>query len=190
MNLIYNKDAIWETDNYEVVLVGTNIYCSMDNCFPFKMIHKYPYLVEADDSTPFADQRKLGKRITVEGTPIISLLYICTNGPYRSTKLDYDALENCLRTANVEFKGKRVMTTLLGCSPFDGNGDKDKVLKIIEQSTPDLDLDIYVYEQKYKTKERKELLLKHGLQFRRCPRHKYAEMMSKQKELLKKNYLL
>ena len=43
--------------------------------------------------------------------------------------IDYDALEKCLRTANAEFKGKKVMSTIIGSSNFDGKGDRKNVWK-------------------------------------------------------------
>ena len=48
------------------------------------------------------------------------------------------------------------MATILGSSQFDGNGDKDKCLKIIEGSTKDLDITLYDYEQKKRADEIRE----------------------------------
>lgn len=39
------------------------------------------------------------------------------------------------------------MTTIIGSTKFDGKGDKEKCLKIIEENTKDLDLYVYDYEQ-------------------------------------------
>ena len=39
------------------------------------------------------------------------------------------------------------MTTVLGSTKFDGKGDRDKCLKIIEDNTKDLDLYIYDFPQ-------------------------------------------
>ena len=74
-------------------------------------------------------------------------MYIGTYPSRNSVYIDYVALENCLKTANAEFKGKKVMTTLLGTTKFDGKGDREKCLKIIEENTNDLDLYIYDFEQ-------------------------------------------
>ena len=56
-------------------------------------------------------------------------------------------MEKCLKTANNEFKGKKVLTTLLGSTRFDGRGEREKCLEIIDKNTKDLDLYIYDYEQ-------------------------------------------
>lgn len=158
MNIITGKDAIWETDKYDVVLVGTSIYCMLTNGFQSKIRFKYPYVDKENNKTPFGDKRKLGKRLTVdpieEGQPIISLLYICKYPHSKRVFVDYDALENALATTNAEFKGKKVMTTLLGESAFDGNGDREKLLKIIEENTKDLDLDVYDYKQLPRIREK------------------------------------
>lgn len=158
MNIIKDKDPIWETEKYDVILVGTSIYCMLTNGFQSKIRFKYPYVDDANNKTPFGDKRKLGKRLTVEpiedGQPIISLLYIANYPHSKRVFVDYEALENALATANAEFKGKKVMTTLLGESAFDGNGDREKLLKIIEENTKDLDLDVYDYKQLPRLREK------------------------------------
>ena len=158
MNIIKDKDPIWETEKYDVILVGTSIYCMLTNGFQSKIRFKYPHVDDANNKTPFGDKRKLGKRLTVEpiedGQPIISLLYIANYPHSKRVFVDYEALENALATANAEFKGKKVMTTLLGESAFDGNGDREKLLKIIEENTKDLDLDVYDYKQLPRLREK------------------------------------
>ena len=148
VTIIKNKEAIYETDNYDVVLMGVSTHNMFMGNFQGKMAVKYPIVEKVNNSTPYGDKRKLGKRITIDDNkPMISLMYICTYPSRKSDYIDYDALENCLKTANTEFKGKRVMTTLLGSTKFDGKGDREKCLKIIEENTKDLDLYIYDFEQ-------------------------------------------
>lgn len=36
MNIIKDSDLIWETDNFDVILVGTTIYCSLQMVFKEK----------------------------------------------------------------------------------------------------------------------------------------------------------
>ena len=55
---------------------------------------------------------------------------------------DVDALK-----ANIEFSGLNVATTLIGCSKYDGNGNRDKVLEIILNNSNDMNLFVYDYEQ-------------------------------------------
>lgn len=147
VTVIKDKEAIYDTDNFDVVLMGVSTHNMFMGNFQGKMAVKYPIIEKANNSTPYGDKRKLGKRVTIENnTPIISLMYICTYPSRKDSYIDYDALENCLRTANAQFKGKKVLTTVLGSTKFDGKGDKAKCMKIIEECTKDLDLYVYDYE--------------------------------------------
>lgn len=153
IQFIKDKDAIWETDNYDVVLLGTSINNMLTNGLQSKMRIKYPELDVANKSTNYGDTRKLGKRLNVGEKPIVSLMYICKFPRSNRETLDYEALEKCLVSANEEFKGKNVMTTILGTSIFDGNGDREKVLEIINRTCTDMNLTIYDYVQLRKRDE-------------------------------------
>ena len=78
------------------------------------------------------------------------LCYI-SRGRYRPDKIpdtvDYEALASCLSLINKNFPGKRVATTIIGHSPYEGGGDRDKIMKLLEEKLPDVDLYVYDYEQ-------------------------------------------
>lgn len=156
LKIIKDKDPIWDTDKFDVILIGTSIYNQLNGGFQSKMKYKYPMVDEKNRETKYADFSKLGTRITINDTPIISLMYICGYPRPNIDTVDYDSLTKCLLTANAEFRGKKVMATILGSSQFDGNGDKDKCLKIIEDSTKDLDITLYDYDQKKRADEIRE----------------------------------
>lgn len=156
LKIIKDKDPIWDTDKFDVILIGTSIYNQLNGGFQSKMKYKYPMVDEKNRETKYADFSKLGTRITINDTPIISLMYICGYPRPNIDTVDYDSLTKCLLTANAEFRGKKVMATIIGSSQFDGNGDKDKCLKIIEDSTKDLDITLYDYEQKKRADEIRE----------------------------------
>ena len=156
LKIIKDKDPIWETDKFDVILIGTSIYNQLNGGFQSKMKYKYPMVDEKNRETKYADFSKLGTRITINDTPIISLMYICGYPRPNIDTVDYDSLTKCLLTANAEFRGKKVMATIIGSSQFDGNGDKDKCLKIIEDTTKDLDITLYDYEQKKRADEIRE----------------------------------
>lgn len=148
VTIIKNKEPIYDTDDYDVVLVGVSTHNQLRGNFQAKIGKKYPIVEEVYDNTPYGDLRKLGKRITFDDLqPIISLMFVCTYPSRKGAFLDYDALEKCLKTANAEFKGKKVMTTIVGASTFDGKGDRRKCLKLLRDCTKDLDLYVYDYEQ-------------------------------------------
>lgn len=190
IKIIKDKDLIWDAENFDVVLVGTSIYCTLGNGFQSKLRLKYPIIEKENDKTPYGDYRKLGKRLTIsnKNMPTISLMYICDRGKYNRTVIDYEALENCLRTANVEFENKSVVTTVLGASSFDGNGDKEKCLEIIEKCTPNLDLTIYDYEQ-LSTNEEKKIYIKYLRELEHINKEEYKKLKKDFKNYLIKNYL-
>lgn len=147
ITIVKDKEPIYDTDNFDVVLLGVSTHNILMGNFQGKMGIKYPIVEKVNNGTPYADLRKLGKRVTIDDNkPIISLMYICTYPSRKDNFIDYEALENCLRTANAEFKGKKVLTTVLGSTKFDGKGDRDKCMKLIEECTKDLDLYVYDYE--------------------------------------------
>lgn len=144
------QDAINEVEKYDVVMIATTTYSMLHGGFAMKMKNKFPIIQEINDRQPYADQRRLGKRLTLkikDNGLLVSLLY-CTHYP-NSTRdyLDYEALEKCLITANKEFKGKKVMCDFLGATRFNGNGDKERCRSIIEKTITDIDLTVYDYEQ-------------------------------------------
>lgn len=148
IRVIENVDAFWEIDRYDVVLLGCSIYCMIEGGFGGKLKNRFPIIREVDDKTPYADTRKLGTRVNIKETkPMFSLAYICKYPMKKKPTVDYDALEKCLQTFNNEFKGKKVITTILGHSKYDGYGDKDKCLEIMRRCLTDVDVDIYDYRQ-------------------------------------------
>ena len=188
MKVIKDIDPINITDDYDVILVGTSIYCMMPNGFQSKIRFKYPEIEEANDSSPYGDQRKLGKRLTLYGSPIISLLYITKYPNYNRDYLDYDALRNCLLTATAEFRGKKVMATVIGASLYDGNGDKERILQIMEECTKGLDLDVFDYHQMSRQDEMK-LWRRKIYRVKLTDKEKYRTLRNKREEIYKKLYL-
>lgn len=79
LKIIKDIDPINITDEYDVLLIGTSIACSLTNGLQGKIANKYPYVDEANNKLPYRDNRRLGKRLTLkeDGKPIISLLFIC-----------------------------------------------------------------------------------------------------------------
>lgn len=189
MNIVKNKDLIWETDNYDVILLGTSIYCMLSNGFQSKMMLKYPF-IEERNNTRYGDISKLGERITIEedNSPIISLMYICKHPNKTKETISYEALEKSMRTAMAEFKGKKIATTVLGSSMFDGNGNKEKILEIMEECTKGYDIDVYDYKQLDK-KDEIELIKRKIIAVKDSNPERYYEMWNKREEIFKTMYL-
>lgn len=191
IRIIHDKDPIWEVEKYDVVLVGVSIYNSMPNGFQMKIANKYPEVREANKSTNYADTRKYGKRLDIEGDeghPTISLLFISGYRNKNKPSTNYEALENALTTANVEFKGKKVLTTMLGASRFDGGGDYDKCLEIIERCTKDMYVDIYDCPQYTRDEEYRRIMHEiHLLKIK--SKEEFKEAMLNRFQIMKDNYI-
>lgn len=189
MNIIKDKDLIWDSDKYDVILVGTSIYNLLTQGFQSKMAVKYPYIVGTNNTTKYADTRKYGKRLTIQGEPIISLMYICGYPNSKRDYLNYDALEHCLKTANSEFKGKTVATTVLGSSLFDGNGSKERCMSIIKANAIDLNLTIYDFQQFNRRQEIAMVCSKWNEYARKGEWKKWKELKKHKDDIIAKLYL-
>lgn len=154
---IKDIDLINDTDNYDVILVGTNTYLTLSNGFQRKIKFKYPEANELNMSTKYGDSNKMGTiKYDISKKPIICFCYISKGYNFRpdipNSYVDYDALEKCIKTVNLELTGKKVATTILGTSRFDGNGNRDVIIKILENNNENIDLYVYDYHQ-YSVKE-------------------------------------
>lgn len=165
MYLIKDLDLINDVEKFDVILVGTNTYCTMNNGFQGKIRRKYNFVYQMNCKTRYGDINKLGTRITTKITkPIFSLCFISKGYNFRPKSnpefIDYAALENCIKTANVEFSGMRVATTIMGSTEFDGGGNKDKILKILEENSNRMILYVYDYTQYSGKTERAKVFVK------------------------------
>ena len=153
MTIIEDKDLIYDVRDYYAVLVGVNIMNTMGNGFPHKVAVSFKNVAKMNKETAYGDPKKLGSLRVVRGVPegpFFALCYI-SKGRYRPDKVpdtvDYEALASCLTLANKVFKGKKVATTIIGHSDYEGGGDREKILKLLEEKMPDVDLYVYDYEQ-------------------------------------------
>ena len=76
---------------------------------------------------------------------------------------------------------KHIACPLLGSSRFDGNGDKDKILSIFNDTIKDLDLTIYDYYQKSRHEEMKEVREKE-LEVKKEDSEAYYKMVRERKK--------
>ena len=162
MEIIENVDLYSDVNKYDVILVGTNIYSNMSQGFQRKVMLNFPYVQEKNMSTKYGDVNKLGTILECkkDGNPTFTLLYI-NKGNFRpdikKEYLDYEALEKCLGLINVLYKGKTVASTILGLSRFEGNGDRNKILGILERNSANINLILYDYEQLSRSEELKKI---------------------------------
>lgn len=189
ITIIKNVDLSEEIDKYEFLIVTTNTYCTMRNGFEHDVSLDYPYVYETNLKTKYGDISKMGTIIecSKENEPTFILAFICKGYPYRKNKgelqdyLSYESLEKCLKLINVKYKGKTIASPFIGCSKFDGNGDKNKVLEIIEKTLTDVNIVIYDYEQEERD-EKRIRIYKEEMEVKKKDYYAYYDMVKKRKE--------
>jgi hypothetical protein len=186
IKIIKDIDLFDHFSEYDSILIGTNTYCTMSQGIQLKVMLNYPYVYEKNLETKYADPEKLGTILECKSDdePTFCLCFIANGYGFRpdlnKDYLSYESLEKCLRLVNILYKGKKIATTLLGSSRFDGNGDRDKILEIFNNSITDVDLTIYDYYQKSRAEEMKEIRDKE-LEVKKTNREEYYKMVAERK---------
>ena len=193
LSFIKDIDLFNDIEKYDVVLIGTNIYNTLGNGIQRKIRKKYPLVHKENLKTKYGDKSKLGTTLSIDiGGTIIMLCYITgypNARPDLSTDyLDYEALIKCLQFANSTLQGKKVATTLIGSSRFDGNGNRDKVLSLIKDNCNDLNITIYDYEQMSRDEENKAQWLEIQ-KYKDSDYDLYKRLSHERKKNWKKTYL-
>ena len=194
VNIIEDVDIMNHINDYDMVLIGTNVYCTLSQGVQREIALNYPYVRELNLSTKYGDISKMGTLIECkkENEPLILLLFICRGYPCKKVNgddyLSYESLEKCLRLVNVMHKGKNIACPLLGCSRFDGNGNKEKVLKIFRETLTDVDITIYDYYQRSRN-EKQIATRKKELEVKQKDYNAYREMVKQRKEEAEKRFL-
>ena len=196
INVIKDEDIYWHFREYDIILIGTNIYCTMSQGIQLKVMLNYPYVYEKNLETKYGDMDKMGTILECksENEPTFCLCFITKGYNFRpdleKDYLSYDALENALKLVNIKYKGKKIACPLLGSSRFDGNGDKEKILNIFKKALTDVECTVFDYFQKSRAEEMKEVRDRE-LAVKKVDRKAYYKMVSERKkkadERFKKN---
>ena len=157
LNIIKDQSLIEHVYEYDVILVGTSIMNALGNGFQYQVKVNFPEVEKSNKKTKYGDHRKLGNVTVVNTNPIFCLLFI-NKGGYRTDLnpdyLDYEALESCMKLINENFKGKKIASTIIGSSEYEGNGDQDKIMEILETNSSNIELTLYDFQQEDRLKER------------------------------------
>jgi len=194
INIIKDEDIMNHINEYDVVLIGTNVYCTLSQGVQRDIALNYPYVREMNLATKYGDIDKLGTLLEckIENEPFITLLYICRGYPCKKVHgddyLSYESLERCLRLINVKYKGLQIACPLLGCSRFDGNGDREKVIQIFNDCLTNVNIDVFDFFQKSRNEKQIETRKKE-LAVKAKDYHAYYEMVKKRKEDAEKRFL-
>ena len=187
INVIKDEDIYLHFREYDIILIGTNIYCTMSQGIQLKVMLNYPYVYEKNLETKYGDMDKMGTILECksENEPTFCLCFITKGYNFRpdleKDYLSYDALENALKLVNIKYKGKKIACPLLGSSRFDGNGDKEKILNIFKKALTDVECTVFDYFQKSRAEEMKEVRDRE-LAVKKDNRKAYYEMVRKRKE--------
>ena len=187
VKLIKDIDLIRHIEEYDYTIIPMNCYNQFGNGFVYKVKENYPYTSEIEKFTNYGDSRKLGKILEIqygENNPKFIVCYITFLCNYRpdliKDYLDYDALRDCIIKINNEYPNKNIACTMIGCSEFDGNGNKEKVLQILNEYANDINLYVYDYKQKKQTDEKLEYF-KFLCFLKKCHENSYYEILRKDK---------
>jgi hypothetical protein len=193
INTVKDEDIMGHINDHDIILIGTNVYCTLSQGVQREIALNYPYVREMNFQTKYGDENKLGTILEckVINEPVISLLYICRGYPCKKVNgndyLSYESLEKCLKLINVKYKGLNIGCPLLGCSRFDGNGNKERVIKIFEKYLTNVNVTIYDYYQMSR-KEKQISTLKKEMEVKSKDYSAYREMVKQRKEEAEKRF--
>ena len=187
INVIKDIDIYDHFNEYDVILIGTNLYCTMSQGVQLKVMLNYPYVYNKNLNTKYGDKSKLGTILECkeENEPTFCLCFITEGYNFRpdlqKDYLSYEALENTLKLVNIKYKGKKIACPLLGSSRFDGNGDRDRILEIFDKTMKDVELTIFDYFQKSRDEEVREVRQRE-LAVKKVDREAYYRMVAQRKK--------
>ena len=196
INVIKDEDISGHFNEYDAILIGTNVYCTMSQGVQLMVMLDYPYVFNKNLETKYGDVEKMGTILECEsqGEPTFCLCFITKGYNFRpdleKDYLSYESLESTLKLVNIKYKGKKIACPLLGSSRFDGNGDKKKILHIFKKTLTDVECTVFDYFQKSRAEEMKEVRDRE-LAVKKVDREAYYKMVAQRKkeadERFKKN---
>lgn len=133
--------------NYDLIVHGCNCFNNMGAgiAVPIKRNFHDAYL--ADQNTIRGDRNKLGKyTVGLHNDLIIINAYTQYHwgGERGKVNCDYEAIRNVFTSLNEEYKNKKVGIPLIGAGL--ANGDWRLIRQIINEVTPDLDIEVVVVD--------------------------------------------
>jgi O-acetyl-ADP-ribose deacetylase (regulator of RNase III) len=132
----------------KVIAHGCNCFHTMGAGVAGQLASKFPVILSTDKAaTDYADNKKLGTfslALALNGGACFNLYTQYEPGP----NLDYGALVNCMIELNLQAETLLFKPVIyiprIGCGI--AGGDWDKVSKLIDMFTPDIDLIVVDYE--------------------------------------------
>lgn len=159
--IIKDRDLILDVNNYDIILLASNILCTMGRGLLYKISINFPDVKIGNLMTKYGDIKKLGNVKVVELNNKLFCLCFISKGNFGINRykdcVDYDALKSCLSLINNNFKDKRIACTILGHDELECCGDKEKIIEIIDNELIDNEIYLYDYKQiDYQIEDREE----------------------------------
>lgn len=129
----------FEAKKYDAFAHGCNCYHIMGGGIAHFVSTKYPQALEADKKTIKGDKSKLGQ-FSVAKSEFGDIINMYTQF-ITGRDLHIDKLRQCFENLNKTYKGKVVAIPKIGCGI--AGGDWDTVKNIINEVTPDVEIDVY-----------------------------------------------
>ena len=151
---IFVQELLPKIKDYEVVLFGMSINNSFAKGLLEEIALNFPKVKEEENrQSAYGDKTKYGKIFSVEVDGIVFCACYMNDGGYNKKKngldyVDYKALSSCLSEAKKHYGGKKICAPIIGNSFYDGNGNKEQLLKIFKQAFDNCDIDLYDYVQR------------------------------------------
>lgn len=131
---------------YNLIVHGCNCFNNMGAGIAVPIKHNFPDAYLADRATKYGSKEKLGK-FTIGRHKEMFVINAYTQYEYGSGKMnaDYDAIREVFKLLNIMFRKQKVGIPLIGAGL--AGGDWDVIEKIIEESSPDLDIEVVVLDE-------------------------------------------
>ena len=177
-----------EIYKYDIILVGTNNYQKLTNGFQHEIRMMFPEIELYNmEKTQYAHPLLLGQILEYSTNNIIIVLCYITSYPnsrpdLQKDYLNYNALESCLIKVDNKYSNKNIACTLLGSSPYDGNGNENKIIEIFKKHCNNNNY--YIYNAKQKSKD--ELIIERAIEFIKCKQENRELFYKKKTEYTKK----
>jgi O-acetyl-ADP-ribose deacetylase (regulator of RNase III) len=133
----------FDEGNYHSIVHGCNCFHTMGAGIAYQIKKRYPKAYEADLKTPYGSRQKLGtySLAKVNNSFIINGY---TQFDFRNEKdINYNALYNVFKRINHNFKGQKIGIPQIGSGL--AGGDWNKIIDIINDATPDIDIEVVVF---------------------------------------------
>lgn len=153
MQIVKDKQLIYDVKNYDVVLVPMGLNNSFSNGLRYELNLNFKGLKEKEIDSGYGDRRKFGTIFPIKVGKIAFCMCYMLRGWNKysgdTDNVDYYHLASCLVKVQERYNGMKIASPLLGVEPWDGNGDKDKIMLAFKEHFDKSDkFTLYDYKQR------------------------------------------